>query len=58
VISPDKIDLETLEEKVPDLLDRICYISGPMIMIKTLEESLLEIGVSPRMIKTDYFSGY
>jgi len=58
VISPDRIDLETLKEKVPDLLDRICYISGPMIMIKTLEESLLEIGVSSRMIKTDYFSGY
>lgn len=58
VISPDRIDLKVLEEKVPDLLDRICYISGPMIMIKTLEASLLEIGVSPEMIKTDYFSGY
>jgi ferredoxin-NADP reductase len=58
VISPDRIDIDILREKVPDLFERKCYISGPMVMIKSVEECLVELGISPDMIKTDYFSGY
>jgi len=58
VISPDRIDIDILRKKVPDLLDRKCYISGPMVMIKSVEVFLIELGISPEMIKTDYFSGY
>ena len=58
VISPDRIDIDILREKVPDLFERKCYISGPMVMIKSVEECLIELGISPDMIKTDYFSGY
>jgi ferredoxin-NADP reductase len=58
VISPDRIDIDILREKVPDLFERKCYISGPMVMIKSAEECLIELGISSDMIKTDYFSGY
>lgn len=58
VISPDRIDIDILREKVPDLFERKCYISGSMVMIKSAEECLIELGISPDMIKTDYFSGY
>ena len=58
VISPDRIDIDILREKVPDLFERKCYISGPMVMIKSVEECLIELGISSDMIKTDYFSGY
>ena len=58
IISPVKIDFEILNREVPDLLDRRCYISGPMKMIKSIERSVIGGGVSPEKIKTDYFSGY
>lgn len=58
VISPDRIDIKVLQEKVPDLTDRVCYVSGPMVMIKSVEQCLLELGISQEVIKTDYFSGY
>ena len=58
VISPDRIDIDILREKVPDITERKCYVSGPMAMIKSVEECLIELGISPDMIKTDYFSGY
>ena len=58
IISPVKIDFEILNREVPDLLDRRCYISGPMKMIKSIERSVTGGGVSPEKIKTDYFSGY
>ncbi|MCK5566289.1 MAG: FAD-dependent oxidoreductase, partial [Actinomycetia bacterium] len=58
VISPNRIDIDVLRKKVPDLFERKCYISGPMVMIKSVEECLVELGISPDMIKTDYFSGY
>jgi ferredoxin-NADP reductase len=58
VISPDRIDIDILRGKVPDIFKRKCYISGPMVMIKSVEECLIELGISSDMIKTDYFSGY
>ncbi len=58
IISPVKIDFEILDREVPGLLDRRCYISGPMKMIKSIEQSIIRGGVSTKKIKTDYFSGY
>lgn len=58
VISPDRIDIDILRDRVKDIHDRKCYVSGPMVMIKSVELCLIEIGISPEMIRTDYFSGY
>jgi len=58
IISPKRIDFDLLHKNVPGLFDRQCYISGPMQMIKAIEASVIENGVSGDKIKTDYFSGY
>lgn len=58
VISPARIDFRFIDGEVPDFLERKYYISGPMKMIKSIEKSVIEGGVSPEKIKTDYFSGY
>lgn len=58
VISPEIIDFMLLDNKVPDIKDRLCYISGPINMVKSIERSVTEGGISNKMIKTDYFSGY
>lgn len=58
VFSPKKIDYKMLEQQVSDLDERLFFISGPMMMVKKIKDSVIEKGIEDHKIKTDYFSGY
>jgi len=58
VIEPQLINREMIKEKVPDFKDRIFYISGPMVMVKIVEEILLKLNIGKSSIVKDYFQGY
>ena len=48
----------TIQEQVPDYLERTFYISGPQGMVNSYKNLLLKMGVSRFKIKTDYFPGF
>lgn len=58
VIEPQLINGEIIKEKVPDMDDRIFYISGPIAMVKIVEEILLKLNIGKSNIVKDYFPGY
>lgn len=58
VIAPKIIDRYVIESFVPDIENRLYYISGPFGMIKNIKNILLEMKVKTDNIKTDYFPGY
>jgi len=58
VIEPQLINGEIIKEKVPDLKDRIFYISGPVVMVSIVKEILLKLNIKNSSIVTDYFPGY
>lgn len=43
---------------MPDYTERTFYISGPYGFVTTSEQALLNLGVNPKQIITDYFPGY
>jgi ferredoxin-NADP reductase/Na+-translocating ferredoxin:NAD+ oxidoreductase RnfD subunit len=47
-----------ISSALPDYKDRLFYISGPYGFVKTVRQSLINLGVGPASIKTDYFPGY
>lgn len=49
---------ELIAREVPDLKDRLFYISGPHGMVVAMEENLAMLGVPRSHIKKDFFSGY
>lgn len=53
-----RIDSQSVNELIPDYRDRLFYISGPQLMVKTTRSILIDMGVKRRNIKTDFFSGY
>ncbi len=53
-----RIDTALITDTVPDLAERLCYISGPEPMVEALSKVLLAIGVSEAHLKQDYFPGY
>lgn len=53
-----RITSQTISEEVPDYNQRIFYISGPQIMVQSLEEMLLGMKISKNKIKTDFFPGF
>ncbi len=58
VIEPQLINGEIIKEKALDFNDRIFYISGPMVMVKIVEEILLKLNIGKSNIVKDYFPGY
>jgi glycine betaine catabolism B len=52
------ITKELITALIPDYIDRIFYISGPIKMVLALEEQLSVIGVPKSQVKRDYFPGY
>lgn len=56
IISP--VSKEAIKKEIPDLKDRIFYVSGPELMVEKTEEILRSLGVSRFKIKRDYFPGY
>jgi len=57
-IEPQFIDKNLIKEQITDIFKRTYYISGPLMMVKAIENLLKEIGVESKRIKKDYFSGY
>jgi len=49
---------ELVAQNIPDYLERTFYISGPYGYVKSTEDMLIEMGVSPLKTVTDYFPGY
>jgi|ERR1043166_1967537 ferredoxin-NADP reductase len=58
IVSPRRLDEETIPKSVPDLVGPLFYVSGPEPMVEALEKLLQKIGVPKGHIKTDYFPGY
>lgn len=52
-----RIDGALIRELVPDWFERGFYISGSQAMVISCREALLDMGVSARRIRTDYFPG-
>lgn len=52
------ITCDYLEHTVPDLHERIVYVSGPHPMVVAIKKALKDAGVQSCNIKTDFFPGY
>jgi len=52
------IDRSMIEKYVPNFLNAIYYISGPVAMAATMRKLLNEVGVNEDNIKTEEFTGY
>jgi ferredoxin-NADP reductase len=53
-----QVDKELLAKSIPDLLERVFYISGPYGFVHAMEKNLTDLEVPASQIKTDYFPGY
>lgn len=53
-----RLNADMLAKYVPDVKDRMYYISGPNTMVDAYKKVLHEVGVSRGHIITDYFPGY
>jgi ferredoxin-NADP reductase len=58
IYSTNKMSPELIKDNVPDLMERIFYVSGPYGLVKTVKTHLLGLGVPGTNIITDYFPGY
>lgn len=57
-VKTGKIDEDVIRLQIPDYSERIFYVSGPQPMVRSIKDSLLQLGVPKHRIKLDYFSGY
>ncbi len=53
----ERVTAEQIKKEVPDYMERKFYISGRNEMVSGIKSMLKSLGVRPRNIKTDYFSG-
>lgn len=53
-----RLSKDLLIKLVPDLMQRIFYLSGPELMVEGYKKLLLSMNVSRGNIKTDYFPGF
>ncbi len=56
--SKGRITKELVRELIPDFRKRTFYVSGPIGMVKSLEEQLAAIGLRKDRVRHDYFPGY
>ena len=52
------VDAAMIMREVPDYKDRLFFISGPRSMVTTFQQTLHDIGIPRRRIKTDFFPGF
>jgi ferredoxin-NADP reductase len=57
IFSPQRADGSLIKETVPDIKERIFYISGPIRLVKAVEETLYQLEVVKENIRKDYFPG-
>ena len=43
---------------IPDYEFKTFYISGPQLMVQSIEKTFLDMGISKSKLKTDFFPGY
>ena len=55
IYSPQRCNKELIKDSVPDIYERIFYLSGPIRMVRSVEEALEELNVNIENIKKDYF---
>ncbi len=53
-----KLTSENLREIIPDIADKLVYLSGSEPMVKDLAEQLKGVGLPKKRIKLDEFPGY
>lgn len=58
VISPEICDIELIKTSIADFQEKFYYISGPINMVRSMEDALGKAGVEDNRIKKDYFPGY
>lgn len=49
---------ETIMKNIPDFKNALYFISGPQIMVQSIERTLLQTGIKKSNITTDFFPGY
>ncbi len=52
------IDAALIKHELPDFMERTFYISGPQLMVASVERSLHKLGVPRSRIKMDFFPGF
>ncbi len=52
------VDEKLLAEEVSDFRVRMCYLSGPVAMVKAYKQLLQSLSIPARNIVTDYFPGF
>ncbi len=58
IFEPQRIDKHVIEKLVPGKQNRRFYISGPVNMVKAVQEKLYGLNIGKNQIVTDYFPGY
>jgi len=58
IISPEVLNVELIKNAISDFQGKIYYISGPINMVKKIEDALSKAGIEDDRIKKDYFPGY
>jgi ferredoxin-NADP reductase/Na+-translocating ferredoxin:NAD+ oxidoreductase RnfD subunit len=53
-----KIDAQMIMREIPDYKERFFYLSGPRSMVTAFEQTLVNLGVNKKQIKTDFFPGF
>jgi ferredoxin-NADP reductase len=56
VIDGAAVTPEILQKAVPDIRERMVYISGPPLMVNAVKRTAKKLGA--RAVKTDHFAGY
>lgn len=55
IFSPQRADADLIKKAVPDINERAFYLSGPIRMVKAVEEVLQRLNVGVDRIRKDYF---
>lgn len=55
IYSPQRCDREYVQKTISDFQERIFYISGPLRLVKSVEESLSQLNINREKIRKDYF---
>jgi ferredoxin-NADP reductase len=58
IISPEICNADLIRNTITDYTEKIYYISGPVNMVKAIEDILTSIGLTEDKVKQDYFPGY
>lgn len=56
--STGKLDGNLINQSIPDLSERLFYVSGPYGFVKVARQALIRLGLPRRNIVSDYFPGY